>query len=66
VASAVHVNLISQPSGVTPTDIVTTRLDGVNMRFSAALGGMTLGSVLHAYNVPAADLAAYVSPDPPH
>ena len=45
VASAVHVDLITQPPGVTPIDIVTTRLDGVNMRFTAALGGMTLGNL---------------------
>ncbi len=45
VASAVHVDLISPPSGVTPIDIVTTRLDGVTMRFTAALGGMTLGNL---------------------
>ena len=44
-ASAVHVDLITQPPGVTPIDIVTTRLDGVNMRFTAALGGMTLGNL---------------------
>jgi len=45
VASAVRAEVISQPSGVTPIDIVTTRLDGVNMRFTAALGGMTLGNL---------------------
>ncbi len=45
VASAVHVDLITQPPGVTPIDIVTTRLDGVNMRFTAALGGITLGNL---------------------
>ena len=45
VASAVHVDLITQPLGVTPIDIVTTRLDGVNMRFTAALGTMTLGNL---------------------
>ena len=45
VASAVSVDLITQPPGVTPIDIVTTRLDGVNMRFTAALGTMTLGNL---------------------
>jgi hypothetical protein len=45
VASAVHVDLISPPSGVTPLYIMSMRLDGINMRFTAALGGMTLGNL---------------------
>jgi hypothetical protein len=45
VASAVLADLISPPAGVTPLHITTTRLDGINMRFTAALGGITLGNL---------------------
>jgi subtilase family serine protease len=45
VASAVLADLISPPSGVTPLYITSTRLDGINMRFTAALGGVTLGNL---------------------
>src|SRR5262249_43274753 len=45
VASAVHVDLISPPSGVTPLYIDTTRMDGIAMRFSTAGGGLTLGNL---------------------
>ena len=45
VASAVFADLISPPPGVTPLYITTTRLDGIHMRFTAALGGITLGNL---------------------
>ncbi|MGH7358983.1 MAG: CARDB domain-containing protein, partial [Candidatus Rokuibacteriota bacterium] len=45
VASAVLADLISPPPGVTPLYITSTRLDGIHMRFTAALGGVTLGNL---------------------
>jgi len=45
VASGVHVDLGTPPAGVTPLYVETTRLDGVNMRFTAAVPDLTLGSL---------------------
>ena len=46
VGSAVWVEPVSIPAGVTPLYIETTRLDGITMRFPSAREGLTLGNVV--------------------